>query len=234
MFNTSSNAYHVGYMSLMVIIVAIGLSLAHSSLEEKQNFNVDLSNKKDILKAVGLGDADSVDQIFNERIIGIVLDHNGKVMDTDIPALNIKILKESKKPDSERMFPLFIYTGEDGRKKYIIPLAGIGLWDAIWGYVALADDFNTVSGVAFDHAGETPGLGAEIKDKIDWGEQFVGKKMFNSKGEFVSVSVIKGVIKKPDHQVSAVSGATVTSDGVSDMMLEDVSDYLTYFETLKK
>ena len=115
----------------------------------------------------------------------------------------------------------------------VIYLTGAGLWDAIWGYVALESDFATISGVAFDHAGETPGLGAEIKDKPEWGEQFIGKKLYNDAGEFVSVSVVKGSIKNEMHEVNTVSGATVTSDGVADMMSEDVQDYLPYFESIK-
>ncbi len=234
MFDKGTNLYHIGYMGIMVILVAIGLSMAHTGLEEKQQYNVDLSNKKDILKAVGLGAAENVNEIFAESVQGILLDGDGKeVTETDVAPLDINILKESKKDRSERLFPLFIYTNEEGQKRYIIPMAGIGLWDAIWGYVALEPDLETIAGVAFDHAGETPGLGAEIKDKIAWGQQFVGKKIFNEKGEFVSVDVIKGIIRNELNEVNSVSGATVTSDGVEDMMKEDIQDYLPYFKNLK-
>lgn len=234
MFDKGTNLYHVAYMAIMVIVVAIGLSMAHTGLEEKQQYNVDLSNKKDILKAVGLGSAENVNEIFQESVQGIILDVDGNEMtETDISPLDINILKESKKDRSERLFPLFIYTNEEGQKKYIVPMAGIGLWDAIWGYVALESDLETIAGVAFDHAGETPGLGAEIKDKVSWGEQFVGKKLFNEKGEFVSVDVKKGIIQNELNEVNSVSGATVTSDGVEDMMKEDIQDYLPYFKKLK-
>lgn len=235
MFDKGTKVYHIAYMAIMVILVAIGLSMAHTGLEEKQQYNVDLSNKKDILKAVGLGSAENVNEIFRESVQGILLDGDGnEVTEGDVAPLDINIMKESKKDRSERLFPLFIYTNEEGQKKYIVPMAGIGLWDMIWGYVALESDLETIAGVAFDHAGETPGLGAEIKDKKSWGEQFVGKKLFNEQGEFVSIRVIKGNIKNELHEVNSVSGATVTSTGVEDMMKEDIRDYLPYFKSLKK
>jgi len=111
---------------------------------------------------------------------------------------------------------------------------GKGLWDEIWGSIAIKDDFNTIGGVAFNHTAETPGLGAEIKDNKNWKSKFTGKKLFNSAGEFVSVDVVKGGVKEPDHQVDAISGATVTCVGVAEMLDRGIEVYLPYFESLKK
>jgi len=112
-------------------------------------------------------------------------------------------------------------------------MRGAGLWDEIWGYVAIEQDYRTVAGVAFDHTAETPGLGAEIKDNKIWCAQFVGKKITDDNGNFKSIGVIKGPIEEEVHQVSAISGATVTSDGVNEMLFQDIKDYLVYFNKQK-
>jgi Na+-transporting NADH:ubiquinone oxidoreductase subunit C len=100
--------------------------------------------------------------------------------------------------------------------------------------VAIEEDFNTIAGISMDHKAETPGLGAEIKDNPDdYNQPFVGKKLYDESGEYVSVAMKKGAITDPAHQVDAITGATITSDGVSKMLYEDVKAYLPYFQTLK-
>jgi Na+-transporting NADH:ubiquinone oxidoreductase subunit C len=109
----------------------------------------------------------------------------------------------------------------------------MGLWDKIWGTIAIQDDFNTVAGASFGHVAETPGLGAEIKDNPNFPKQFQGKTIFKD-GQYVSVGVIKGGAKDKAHEVDAISGATITSRGVNGMMVEGLKPYLPYFESLKK
>ncbi len=228
--NLNSNNYTVIYVTIMTVIVAVCLALAATGLREKQAYNVELSNKKDILKAVNLDDAPDIEATFDQSIEKLVVDVNGNVVD-GVDALKIDLKKESKKPVEERNLPVFIYNN-DGNKSYILPVRGFGLWDAIWGYVALGNDLNTVQGVAFDHTAETPGLGAEIKDNPSFGKQFEGKKIFDE-GEFVSVEVTKNAITEPEHQVASISGATMTSDGVSNMLKKDLGSYLAYIKSLK-
>jgi Na+-transporting NADH:ubiquinone oxidoreductase subunit C len=145
----------------------------------------------------------------------------------------VNLKAENKIKDvTKRKYPLFIYKNEDGRENYIIPMRGSGLWDAIWGFIAINDDFNTVVGVSFDHAAETPGLGDKIKN-TEFKQQFIGKTIMDN-GNYVGIEVKKGVLKKPDHQVEALTGATITSVGVSDMVIKDVKYYLPYFNSLKK
>jgi len=121
---------------------------------------------------------------------------------------------------------------------YIVPLFGKGLWDDIWGYIALDSDKNTIVGATFDHKGETPGLGAEIRE-IWFQKQFVGKKIFDkpndfSKNNFVSVCTVKGGAKADDtHGVDAISGGTVTSNKLSIMINERIQHYLAYFNKSK-
>jgi Na+-transporting NADH:ubiquinone oxidoreductase subunit C len=120
-------------------------------------------------------------------------------------------------------FPLYIYE-KDGQRGYVVPLQGSGLWDDIWGNIALASDFNTVVGVTFDHAGETPGLGAEIATK-GFQEPFIGKHIYDANGNFTSVPVKKNAV---DNEVDAISGGTITSTAVSDMLYNDLNFYQNY------
>ena len=110
----------------------------------------------------------------------------------------------------------------------------LGLWDAIWGYIALQSDMKTIVGAAFDHAGETPGLGAEIKDNPTFPARFKGKEIYTEGGKYVSVGVIKGGARDPKHEVDGISGATVTADGVSKMLYDGIKYYEPYFKSIHK
>jgi Na+-transporting NADH:ubiquinone oxidoreductase subunit C len=126
---------------------------------------------------------------------------------------------------------MFIYTDPSGRPTYLLQTAGTGLWGPIWGYLALDQDGNTIRSAIFDHKGETPGLGAEINTDA-FEQQFIQKKVLNDQGEFVSVKVEKG---KHDasmpHAVDAISGGTITSNGVSKMLEQDLACYLKYIRS---
>ena len=98
------------------------------------------------------------------------------------------------------------------------------MWDDIWGNIALASDFNTVIGVNFDHAGETPGLGAEIATK-EFQKPFIGKHIYDANGNFTSVPVKKNAT---GNEVDAISGGTITSTAVSDMLYNDLNFYQNY------
>ncbi len=231
--NVNTNSYHFVYIGLVTIVVAVSLSLAATGLKEKQDANVALATKTDILKAVNIIGDENIGSVYDESITELVVDYQGnEIKGTDISVLDIDVRKESKKPVEDRKLPLFIYKAKDGTRSYIMPVRGFGLWDEIWGYVAIAGDKNTIVGVAFDHAGETPGLGAEIKDDPNFGQQFVGKKINDKAGIYTSVSVVKGNPSDPDHEVRSISGATITSNGVSDMLKEDIKDYMAYLEKL--
>ncbi len=224
----------------MTSIVALVLSLMSTGLKEIHEKNAAVFNKRSILSSISdhldqdlnsMTD-DQVLELFDKKIKQISLDANGNVVD-NVKAEKIKLSDEFKKPESERVAPLFIYTDDKGDEYYIFSVRGKGLWDAIWGSVAVNSDLNTVAGVAFDHKGETPGLGAEIKDNPSFGKQFIGKKLFEG-NKYTSVAVVKGGVKNPAHQVDAISGATITSLGVSDMMKKGMNFYKPYFEKHKK
>ena len=148
-------------------------------------------------------------------------------------AFTIKLNNEIKKPATEQRFPLY-RASVDEQSYYIIPLRGAGLWDAIWGYIALKEDKNTIQGAVFDHKGETAGLGAEITQQW-FQDRFVGEKIFDLQGNLVGINVSKtnndpNDSDKDDHEVDAISGATITGDGVTDMIIERLQHYLPYFE----
>lgn len=235
---TNSNAYTILYAFMMTTIVAIGLSLAASGLKERQERNVELAIKRDILKSVGLGQVVDVTGTYARYIQGIVVNYKGEVIEKDekgnlLDASKIDIKAESKKPLEKRLLPLYKFTSDSGEVSYIIPLRGTGLWDEIWGFIAIKDDFKTVYGASFDHKAETPGLGAEIATPL-FQNQFPGKVIFDAQGNYTSVQVVKGPKTNPEYQVDGISGGTMTSNGVNDMLYEDVKAYLPYFEKLKK
>ena len=158
-----------------------------------------------------------------------VVNAEGEIM-SDMTVSQIDLAQERKKPEEQRMYPVY-KLNLDGSAYYIFSVRGNGLWDAIWGNVALEEDMNTIAGVSFDHAGETPGLGAEIKDNNAWKAQFVGKKIYEG-DKYVSVYVRKGgaLASRKEHEVDGLSGATVTADGVTKMLYEGLKAYEPYME----
>ncbi|MEA3463204.1 MAG: NADH:ubiquinone reductase (Na(+)-transporting) subunit C, partial [Bacteroidota bacterium] len=161
-----------------------------------------------------------------------VVDFEGNLVETDAFEVMLGLTVEIRKPREERNYPVFIYSEIGGAKKYVIPVRGKGLWGPIWGYVALEEDLNTISGAVFDHKGETPGLGSDINK--DWfQEPFAGKTIFNEAGEFVSVEVVKGGADPTSmHQVDAIAGGTITSKALEDMIIDCMTGYVVHFKEL--
>jgi Na+-transporting NADH:ubiquinone oxidoreductase subunit C len=234
-------------MTTVVALLLAGLSTILAPTHKKNEL---LYAKKSTLAAVSnhLGDVDfagisddQVESLFTERVEQIVIDMDGNtVSDADIEARgykggkaeNVDILKEMKKPEADRVLPLFVYTKADGKKYYIVSTTGKGLWDVIWGCVAIEDDMNTIAGVSFDHKAETPGLGAEIKDNAAWVRQFNGKKLYED-GDFKSIYVRKGGARDANYEVDGISGATITGDGVTEMLERGIKYYEPFFKNLK-
>ena len=115
----------------------------------------------------------------------------------------------------------------DGQKKYVVPVYGMGLWGAIWGYIAVNEDGNTVYGAYFNHDSETAGLGADIKDSKEWQDKFVGKKIYDAEGKPALKVVKSSDLKNPESEVDGITGATLTSNGVSDMLQDGFAKYKT-------
>lgn len=224
--NKNSNAYTFIFAIIIVTIIAGVLAFTATSLKPLQDTNVKAEKMQNILGTIGVTGVsrEEAEVEFNKYIKEqLALTNDGQV-DANTDAFKIGLKNEVKKEANAQRYPLYV-AEKDGEKFYIVPLYGAGLWDAIWGYVALASDKNTIVGANFDHKGETPGLGAEIT--TGWFQaQFKGKKILDESNNFVSVTAIKGGAKTgDDHGVDAISGGTITSNGVSNMIDERLSHY---------
>lgn len=231
--NRDTNAYTFGFAAAMVVVVASVLAFTASSLKDLQQENVRKEKMQNILATIGIEiDRDGAEPLFNQYIISqLALRNDGTIDDSVDPFSDIKLALELKKEPNEQRFPLYM-ADVDGASYYIIPLRGAGLWDAIWGYIALASDRNTIKGAVFDHKAETAGLGAEITQQW-FMDRFVGEKVFDNDRKLVGISVSKTNndpkdLDKNDHEVDAISGATITGDGVSDMIIERLTHYQPY------
>lgn len=212
----NGNAYIIMYSTVMVVVVAVLLAVAALALKPRQDAN-DLNEKKQNI----LASLSAQDQSYDEYIDAYVVDKNGKRIDgEDVFAL----LNDLPGTFEAGKFPVF--EAKDGR--VVIPVTGMGLWGPIWGYVALEKDMDTVAGIIMAHKGETPGLGAEISTP-KYQANFVGKTIFDG-DKFVSVKLRKGGAKDPAHEVDAISGGTKTSDGVTAMLQNSLSNYLPLLE----
>jgi Na+-transporting NADH:ubiquinone oxidoreductase subunit C len=206
-----------------------------------------MEKQQNILYAMGINEnegtsrefvsTDKVGEEFSKYIkTQLVVDEKGKSTEDD-EAYLIDVKKEQAKAKNggTRRLPLFV--GEkDGKTFYIAPIRGKGLWDAIWAYVALDKDM-VVQGTFFDHAGETPGLGANINQRF-FMDDFTGEHLLSDTGVFKGIAVTKGNndpknLDKVDHEVDAIAGSTITGDGVSAMLKADLKLYLPYFKNLK-
>jgi Na+-transporting NADH:ubiquinone oxidoreductase subunit C len=227
-----SNRYIFIYASVMVFIVALVLSSAAMFLRPFQERNMRIEKMQNILASINVkASRAEAEQKFSQYIVDTkVVNSKGEEIDGD--AFEIDLQDENRKPMEERQLPVFV-ANVDGNAFYIVPLRGNGLWGAIWGYLSLESDLATIAGANFDHASETPGLGAEIADK-DFEEQFAGKRIFDEAGNFSPVRVVKGGAPANDlYGVDAISGGTITSNGVTNMLRNGLEGYVSYFNQLK-
>jgi len=226
----NSNVYTFIFAIVMVVVVAAALAFTATTLKPLQAENVKNEKMQNILSTIGVDvDRDNASTKFDEFIKQqLALQADGSVNDS-VDAFKLNLHKETKKAHEEQNYPIYI-AEKEGKTFYVVPLYGAGLWDAIWGYIALESDKNTIIGASFDHAGETPGLGAEINQS--WYEdQYIGKTIFDENNNFVSVKAVKGGAKVGDmHGVDAISGGTITSDGVTNMVEERLKNYIPYLK----
>ncbi|KAB2807333.1 NADH:ubiquinone reductase (Na(+)-transporting) subunit C [Phaeocystidibacter luteus] len=224
----NSNQYTYIFALVMVVVVAALLSGASIALKDMQEANVRQEKQQNILKSIGieLTREESAAQ-FDNYIVEQLVIQNGQVVQSETPAFEIKMEEAVDESPEDRQVPLYIASIE-GESYYVVPLRGKGLWGPIWGYVSLKEDGSTIFGTTFDHKGETPGLGAEIS-KDFFTNQFGGKEIMDG-GEFVSIEVKKGTASGA-HEVDGISGGTITSVGVQDMLADCLKPYVGYFES---
>ncbi|MBR5464274.1 MAG: NADH:ubiquinone reductase (Na(+)-transporting) subunit C [Alistipes sp.] len=214
--NKNSNLYIVIYSTVMVVVVATLLAVAALALKSRQDANILNEKKEAILASLSLSG-----QNYDECIEAFVVNEKGEKIEGQDP---IQLLFDLPTAFAENTLPVFQAT--DGR--VVVPVSGVGLWGPMWGYVALEKDMNTISGIVLDHAGETPGLGAEVATPKHQA-MYKGKTLFEG-DEFVSVTLRKGGAKDEKHEVDAISGGTKTSDGVTAMLKSSLGAYLPFLK----
>ncbi len=252
------------YVITLTVIIAAVLSVLYNALNPLFIANKEVAKKTQILACIP-GEKSGVSDIaavFNENVLTVVLNAQGEVIyeqkekgnqdnsdevKTFLSKLNergqgvryaklsdIDLSSEEKFTADKRIYPIYKYQTPES-SFFVVSVRGNGLWDKIWGYIALqkTDGVWKVAGVNFDHKNETPGLGAEIKDNQGFKNLFKDKRIYDENNSYVSVAVLKKGIKNPEYQVKAISGATVTCDGVSEMLYRGIGYYRPYLESIQ-
>ncbi len=250
--NRESNGYTFGFAIAMVVLVGTILSMLAIGLKPMRAANDVQKKQLEILSAfVNLDDAKitrkNVAPKFKEFVNldeAVVLNYHGEVIDgvydvkgnivkgsafdVDIKSEN----KDKKRAPEHKNYPLFIAT-QNGKKLYVIPVVGKGLWGPIWGNLCLGEDMNTIEGASFGHKGETPGLGAEISQKF-FVDRWIGEKVSDENGEFSKFEIVKdGSGGAKEKKVDGITGGTITSKGVEEMANRCLQVYAAYFKNLK-
>lgn len=205
---TNSNSYTIIYSVFIVVVVAFLLAFVYQVLKPAQDANVALDQKKQILCSLNIRDLDNA---------AAEADYN-------------KMLVAEKKVNNGAIYIFNV----NGQTKYVFSVKGMGLWGGINGYIAVNADKSTVFGAYFNHESETAGLGAEIKDSRKWQEQFQGKKLFSDEVRKSIALSVKKKVTDPNTQVDAVTGATLTSDGVAEMMSDNKNGLGQYIDFLNE
>tara|TARA_Y100000589_G_C27177607_1_gene639435 strand:+ start:435 stop:1193 length:759 start_codon:yes stop_codon:yes gene_type:complete len=248
--NKDSNAYTILFAIILVIFVGGLLAMIANGLKPIQDTNLKNEKKQYILNCLPgnkLISRDKAGDKFAEFVKHrLILNYNGDIientqLDASVAvndknpndAFSVDLLKEYKtiKDVNSRKYPLFI-CDVDGKKYYVAPVMGKGLWAAVWGYIALDENGNKIAGAVFDHKSETPGLGAEISQDF-FEDQFIGKLISND-NNYRPVEVNKPGNPLNDYQVDGISGGTFTSVGVEEMMSRTLLVYHRFIKNQKR
>jgi len=229
--NKESNVYTFTFAIIMVLVIGTVLAFTSEFLQPRKTQNAADKKMIDILSAIKVeasranASTQYAEYIYDE----VIIDYKGNVIQGS--AFDIDVLfqyRDKTLMAEDKKYPFF-KARKNNNEYVIIPMVGSGLWGPVWGFVALEDDYNTIYGATFAHKSETPGLGAEINTDF-FEEPFKGKKIINQSGVFVAIEVKKGGADKGSlHQVDGITGGTITSDGVGDMLYNTLSVYHNYF-----
>lgn len=229
--NTNSNSYTIIYSIIIVILVAFLLAFVFQALKPMQDANVALDKKKQILNSLNIRDLNNEEAAakYQEVVLADeIIDEQGNVLEKGEQGGENYGFKLNSADFKNGKLALFVCK-VDGQTKYVIPVYGMGLWGAINGYIAINADKSTVFGTYFDHESETAGLGAEIKDNRAWQNQFQGKKLFAQDPYKIALAVSKKV-EDPATQVDGITGATLTSNGVTEMLQTCLGAYMNFLK----
>ena len=233
-WDKNSNSYTFTFAIATVVIVGATLSIIYSWLKPYQQANDVVKKKIEILSALDIesnrktADADYAKYIIEEECI--VLNSQGQPIEGEV-AFNVDIKKEYKDQaldEKDRKYPLYVAEIE-GEKTYVIPVVGSGLWGPIWGFVSIKSDMSSIYGATFAHKTETPGLGAEI-DKPFFYDQFKSEAI-SENGTYTKISVVKDGSGNEPKKVDGITGGTITSKGVEEMLDRTFQVYVNYFST---
>ena len=197
---TNTNSYTITYSVIIVVIVAFLLAFVSQTLKPMQDVNVELDTQKQILNSLNLRNLDNAAASAKYK----------------------EVVKSVKEKDGMKYYECEI----NGEKRTVYTVKGMGLWGGINGYIAVNADNNTIYGVYFNHEGETAGLGAEIKDNVKWQQKFQGKKIHKNGAEGIALGVVKDAPADDENNVDAVTGATLTSNGVDKMLKDGLSKFI--------
>ena len=229
------------FILTIAIVCSLLLSLASEGLKDIKNKNIEIDKKKNILSAIGV-DADNfsildIDQYFTKNIDTLIITLEGDIID-NISIHDLNEIENKQTGEVEYFYQtkefLPIYN-EKIKNVIIIPISGKGLWSSLFGYCEIdANNFSTVKGITFYAHGETPGLGAEIS-KESFESNYIGKEIYSGE-ELLSIKVTKpGLADKNNlYEVDGISGATITSRGVTELLKRDLKRYEPYFIRNKK
>jgi Na+-transporting NADH:ubiquinone oxidoreductase subunit C len=227
--NKESNSYTLIYSGIIVVVIAVMLSVSAEVLRPMIDRNEAIDKFRHILTSINVASTYSeAEQLFEKYITdSYLINSQGEKVSPNRPSdtpLAVSLPQEFAKPLEEQRYPVFeALIG--GNKKYIVAAHGTGMWGPIWGFISLEEDRNTIYGVSFDHSAETPGLGAEIHTP-EFEGKFVGKRFFNAENVFTSIAVVKsGRVVIGQDYVDGISGGTITSQAVSDMLKSSIGAY---------
>lgn len=230
-----SNNYIILYSAALTVVCALALAFASISLKDRQDANIAREKKINILSTVMTVDEEkmNIDKEYASRIRELVVDASGKPTN-GMKVSDVNVASQYKESADKRLLPVYEVRSSADTSKLefvVLPVYGYGLWNNIWGFVALRSDFNTIEGVKFQHAGETPGLGARI-EAAEIQDRYKGKTIFEA-GNLASVIMQKGelgneVYANQPHAVDGMSGATLTGKGVNNMLKDYLGCYSKY------
>ena len=240
--NRDSNGYTFAFAIILVVVVGTILALLAKGLKPMQDRNDEVKKQLDILSAMMDIDAEGITRKNAEEEFvkyvdlndALVLDAQGNIKE-GVVAFDLDIKKEfkDKKLDKkDRNYPLFV-AKKDGKTFYILPVVGKGLWGPIWGNICVGEDMETIVGASFGHKGETPGLGAEIKQQF-FIDRWIGEKITDENGDFSKFEVVKNGSGDLPTKVDGITGGTITSKGVEEMANRSIQVYVSYFKNLKQ
>jgi len=245
--NKESNQFTFGFAIGLVVILGVILAVLSEGLKPYKDKNVRIKKQLDILSAMMDVEKEGITRAnaeveFKKYVKledAVILDYTGKVKKSEegVSAFDIDIKKEFRDKtlaEKDKNYPLFVATDKSKNTRYIIPVVGKGLWGPIWGYICLDKDMNTVLGVSFDHKTETPGLGAEI-NKPFFMDRWKSSKISDEQGNLMKYEVVKdnSGATKGDSKIDGITGGTITSKGVEEMVNRTLKIYATYFKNKK-